>query len=258
MTEMRPVVGCRIQERRSMNAIDLQTSITAAQRGDDTVRETLIRRYQPFILNTVGHICQRYVTWNDEEASIGLLAFNRAIETYQPSAGRTFLNYAYLLIKRDLIDYYRRENKKQHIPFDRDTEYDAEEPLYLKEHAVQSYHQDLQSAELVEEIIEFEHQLARFNIAFEELERVAPQHRDTRERLFQMADDFVRDEELVRHLFEKKRLPVSLFTKRTGYHPRTIERHRKYLITLIVLKSNPQWVHLSQFINRPAGNGGSS
>ncbi|EGL83782.1 hypothetical protein CathTA2_0651 [Caldalkalibacillus thermarum TA2.A1] len=174
-----------------MNAIDLQTSITAAQRGDDIVREKLIRRYRPFILNTVGHICQRYVTWN-------------------------------------------------------------------KEHAVQSYHQDLQSAELVEEIIEFEHQLARFNIAFEELERVAPQHRDTRERLFQIADDFVRDEELVRHLFEKKRLPVSLFTKRTGYRPKTIERHRKYLITLIVLKLNPQWVHLSQFIKSPAGNGGSS
>jgi RNA polymerase sigma factor len=99
-----------------MQETEVATYISLAANGDDLARERLIRHYQPYIINTIGQLCRRYITWSHEEASIGLLAFNRAIDKYDIEARKTFLNYAYLLIKRDLIDYFRRENKVMHVP----------------------------------------------------------------------------------------------------------------------------------------------
>ncbi|MCT8137758.1 hypothetical protein H1D32_08295 [Anaerobacillus sp. CMMVII] len=41
-----------------------------------------------------------------------MIALNKAIDTYDAIKGRTFLNYVYLLIKRDLIDFFRKERMK--------------------------------------------------------------------------------------------------------------------------------------------------
>ncbi|MCT8137743.1 hypothetical protein H1D32_08205 [Anaerobacillus sp. CMMVII] len=95
-----------------MENIEVIEATTSAQNGDDLVRERLIAHYKPYVLNTVGHICKKFVSWSEEEASIGLIALNKAIDTYDASKGRTFLNYVYLLIKRDLIDFFRKKRMK--------------------------------------------------------------------------------------------------------------------------------------------------
>jgi RNA polymerase sigma factor len=235
-----------------MDAIELHKSVSQAQKGNEALRDELIRRYKPFILNTVGHICGRYVTWNDEEASIGLLAFNRAIDTYHPGRGRTFLNYAYLLIQRDLTDHFRKEQNRRHVSIHHHADQQNRTLSSLANQSIQQYLWNVQKTELVEEILEFREVLNQFHISFEQLESQSPRHRDTRERVFQMAEQFIQDRELVQLLFKNKRLPISRFAEKTGYHRKTIEKHRNYLITLIILKLNPQWIHLSQYIKAPA------
>jgi RNA polymerase sigma factor len=241
-----------------MKDAELNQLLEQAKAGDELVRERLIRRYKPYIINTVGHICKRYISWSDEESSIGLLAFNRSIETFESGAGRTFTNYVYLLINRDLIDFFRREKHQKHDTLDYfSREVTATTNIIEIEKSLEAYQLNFQSSELVEEIIEMDQYLAAFEISFEELEEASPKHKETRNVLMNMAMDFVKDEELVEHFLKKNRFPTTSFTKKTGYPTKTIERFRKYLITLVVLLLHPEWIQLSAFIQVLPRNEGS-
>jgi RNA polymerase sigma factor len=232
-----------------MKDIELNQLLDQVKEGNELVRERLIRRYKPFIINTVGHICKRYISWSDEESSIGLLAFNRAVDTFDSSAGRTFLNYVFLLINRDLIDFFRREKRQKHATLDYSTtEVAATTNIIEIEKSLEAYQSSSQSSELVEEIIELDQYLAAFGISFEELEEASPKHKETRKTLMDMAREFVKDEELVGQFLKKHRFPTTSFTKKTGYPTKTVERFRKYLITLVVLLLHPEWMQLSAFI----------
>ena len=238
-----------------MGKSEAEKFLIEARAGNELARERLILHYKPFILNTVGHLCKRYMTWSDEESSIGLIAFNRAIDTFDPQGGRAFLNFVYLLIKRDLIDHFRKEKRNQHLSLEHGLdERDLTVNQYEVDKSVESYHETIQSIELVEEILELDQTLNQFDILFEELEDYSPRHGDTRITLLLIAEKFVEDKECIDILFNKKRLPITLFAGKTGYKTKTIERHRKYLITLIILKLNPQWVRLSEFIQKGTRN----
>lgn len=231
-----------------MDQSDIDQFVIEAKQGNELSRERLILKYKPYIINTVGHICKRYISWSDDESSIGLIAFNRAIDTYDSEGGRSFLNYVFLLIKRNLIDYYRQDKQIKQLSLDYSAEDDETINLLEVDQAVESYHQSIRTSDLVEEILELDQALAAYQISFEELEHYSPQHRDTRQSLIEMAAAFVKDQECVQSLIKKKNFPMTLFVEKTVYKQKTMERHRKYLITLILLKLNPQWIHLSQFI----------
>ena len=79
--------------------------------GHSDLRSDLICRYKPFILRAVNHICKRPIGWDDDEASIGLIAFNEAIDRYWPDMGKSFDNFAYMVIRTRLIDEFRRAGK---------------------------------------------------------------------------------------------------------------------------------------------------
>lgn len=239
---------CLIRRVAYLKENEITKNVSLAANGDDLTRERLILHYKPYIINTVGQVCKRYITWSDEEASIGLLAFNRAIDTYDIQSRKTFLNYVYLLIQRDLIDYFRREKKVMHVSMEFNTEDDTSFNLYEAQNSMDSYHQTAQENELVEEILELSGVLSQFQITFEELEHFSPKHHDTKENLLEIANHFLQHSELVEEFLRKKRLPVTAFIKKTGYHLKTIERHRKYLVTLLIVKLHPEWTRLSEYI----------
>ncbi|WP_284139361.1 MULTISPECIES: RNA polymerase sigma-I factor [unclassified Virgibacillus] len=242
-----------------MQELEIADYVTLAAEGDELTREKLIRHYRPYIINVVGQICKRYVTWSDEEASLGLLAFNRAIDTYDKKERKSFLNYVYLLIKRDLIDFYRKETKMQHVPLvipKKDGTGNVN--VYDVEKSMDTYQQSMEEEDLVEEILELNEVLHQYDIAFEELERYSPKHRDTRYMLQQLVGEFLVYQDLVAEFKQKKQLPVTLFLKRTGYKRKTVERHRKYIVTLLVLKLHPEWNRLSEYVEGSARKWGKS
>ena len=240
-----------------MQKTEVTGYILSATNGDEIAREKLINYYKPYIINTVGHICKRYITWSDEESSIGLIAFNRAIETYDVHADKTFLNYVYLLIKRDLIDYFRKENKVQHVPLEvKSNDNERLVNVYELEKSMDSHSQTIQKQELIEEILELSKILSGFNVQFEELEQCSPKHRKTQKKLVALVEDFVQSSDLVDSFLMKRRLPVNSFIKKSGYRLKTIERHRKYIVTLILLKLHPEWRQLSTYIQVPSESEG--
>ncbi|MFZ3579838.1 RNA polymerase sigma-I factor [Virgibacillus sp. DJP39] len=229
----------------------LKATLIEIKKGNDIERERLIRHYKPYIINVVGHICKRYVTWSSDESSIGLIAFNRAIDTFEYDKGRTFLNYVYLLIQRDLIDYFRKEKRHLYpISDDNQLEHDRSE----MKASLESYQQSTSTSALVEEILELDEKLGKFNISFEELESQSPKHRKTRINVMEIASEFIKHRDLVDGLVEKNVFPVASFTKRTGHRQKSIERHRKYLITIIMIQLHPEWRQLSTFVQVGPGS----
>lgn len=238
-----------------MESSQLQETLFQIQQGNDVERERLINHYRPYIVNVVGNICKRYITWSDDEASVGLIAFNRALETFEQDKGRSFLNYVYLLVKRDLIDYFRKESRQHELVTYSISEGNEQGNDQTEVRASLELHQQSNhSSDLVEEILELNTKLNTFNISFEELEKHSPKHVDTRMKINEMASEFLNYPKAVDELLGKKMFPMSTFTKLTGYRPKTIERHRKYLITIIMIKLHPEWVHLSTFVQGGHGS----
>ncbi|WP_227935128.1 RNA polymerase sigma-I factor [Alkalihalobacillus deserti] len=232
-----------------MKSVDLQ-DIKQIKSGDEVARERVIQHYKPYMINVAGHVTRKFVSWSDEESSIALLAFNKALDTFDETAGRQFLNYVYLLIKRDLVDFYRKEKKETHLSLhstNEDTEIIFEQE---SEQSLEQYEKQVQTTELVEEILELDAVLNQYQISFEELEQYSPKHKDTRITLFDLAALVAADLECVELLYRKKKLPISAMVKKYSLKKKTLERHRKYLITLIILTLNPQWEQLSQFVKK--------
>lgn len=228
---------------------NLEKLLLSAKQGNEIAREQLIKYYQPYVLNTVGHICKRYVSWSDEEASVALIAFNKAIDTFEQNKGRTFLNYGFLLIQRELIDFFRKERKEKHESFEYATN-EEPNPYHEVKQSIDDYKQKVYSSEIVDEILELNTILNQFKISFEQLEKYSPKHVDTRENLLNIASEFTKDNTCVSELFQKRRLPMKRFAEMTDTRVKTLERHRKYLITLIIIMLHPEWVYLSQFIKK--------
>lgn len=239
-----------------MEYTQVLTDIVSAKAGNELIRQELISSHKPFIINAVSHISKRYISWSDEEASIGLIAFNRSIDAFDPDKGREFLSFSYMLIKRDLISYFRSNSKNTgHISID---QVDEETPVtsFEVEKSVQNYRQIVFNEELVEEILELNSILSKYGIKFEELEHSCPKHKDTREMIDKMVLEFIKSKELVNEMTNKNRFPTAAFVRMSGYPQKTAERFRKYIMTLIVIRLHPEWLHLSTYIGISNDRGG--
>ena len=70
---------------------DINERISIIKNGDLSERNKLIRDYKPFIINIVSREIGRFVPEGDsDELSIGLLAFNEAIDRYDVERSKSF------------------------------------------------------------------------------------------------------------------------------------------------------------------------
>jgi len=106
-------------EERTSSPLDGPDGLLVrARRGDAVARETLLDRYTPFTLKVASQVTGGYVELGrDDEASIALMAFNESIDSYDPARGASFLGFARAVIRRRLIDLYRRDRSgRREIP----------------------------------------------------------------------------------------------------------------------------------------------
>ena len=87
--------------------------VIKAKAGDGRAREQILQDYRPFYLRVASGSCRKYlVLGRDDEASIAMIAFNEAIDSYNVDGGASFLSFAEIVIKRRMVDYFRRQSKK--------------------------------------------------------------------------------------------------------------------------------------------------
>ncbi|ANB59635.1 RNA polymerase sigma-I factor [Anoxybacillus amylolyticus] len=205
-----------------------------------------IEQYKPFIATKVSEVCKRKIDPEyDDEFSIGLIAFNEAIEKYAPNKGSNFLSFASLVIKRRVIDYIRKEKKNYGYSLD-DREEDMENPYEIKVTSEQ-YQKQIETEQRKEEIFHYTEKLKEFGITILDLTEHSPKHKDARETSLLIAKTILRNENLKKQLFDTKKLPIKEVANLVDVSRKTIERNRKYLIALVILLSE-DYIYLKEYL----------
>lgn len=213
---------------------------------DDSAREAFLEHFQPFVRHVASRVVQRSLEWGrDEELSEAFLVFNQALSLFQPDRGVPFLAYARLLIKRQLIDYFRRQNKTASLSLD-----EGEVGLVVETHlSVPEFYQQEQNRERAAEVSEYSTELAEWGLTFANLVEVSPKHRDTRQTLLRAARQLAHDASLWTQVKRTKRLPMQLLVEKTGLHPKVLERGRKYIlaVALLIARSH-DYIYLREYV----------
>ena len=233
---------------------DLYCLLNEAKNGDREARECLIKKYTPFILKATSKQCGRYIYLSqDDEASISLLAFDEAITSFNLGKNISFLSFAEMVIKRRLIDYFRKEKRKiELVPFSlyKDSE-DSEENFnqYTIEgkSAIKAYSKAEEAKARREEILFYNERLREFGLSFQELVEVSPKHQDARVNAIKAAKIIAKDDRLRHKLLEKKVLPLKEVSLMVEVSRKTLERNRKYIIAVFLILVS-EFTYLKEYL----------
>lgn len=226
-------------------------------KGDSIAADVLIRDYLPFIRASASKAVGHIVTEKDDEMSIAMIAFHEAIESYSRLRG-AFLNYASIVMRRKLIDYYRKE--KRHIGLHSlDEPVSEDEPGTrldtLKDSADAYAHMEMRDVTR-QEIAELTAQLKDFGVSLTDIADNCPRQERTLAAC-QKALRFAKENPaLIIELKRTKRLPIAKLSEGTHIERKTLERHRKYLLALLIIYSNGYEIirgHLKQVLTSRKG-----
>ncbi|WP_071459247.1 RNA polymerase sigma factor SigI [Bacillus massilinigeriensis] len=218
--------------------LTLEEKVAKIQRGDLKLRDDLIRSYKPFIAKTVSSVCKRYISDSDDEFSIGLIAFNEAIQKYTPEKGNSLLSFAEVLVKRRVIDYIRKQTKNQTLSLNvtNDSfEDDIPRNSIEDELSIEDFRKKSDEEQRREEIIQFQQVLREFDLSFSDLVEQSPKHADARKNAMEVAWILCENEKLRNLLLEKKRLPIKQLETMVDVSRKTVERNRKYIIAVALI-----------------------
>ena len=212
-----------------------------AAKTDPETADMFIQQYTGFIRSeTVKFIHTAPEDGHEDELSIAMLAFYEAILAYEKGRG-AFLPYAARSIKNRLIDHYRAEKRHKNV---------------ISLHTPSSPEED--SGELVEtipdtadhieayevrtasqkEIQEFSEALSRFGLTFSDVADNCPRQ-DRTFAACRRVLDFARSRpELLKRVEDTGKLPMNELASGSGTDKKTLERHRKYLVAILLAFTN--------------------
>lgn len=207
-------------------------------KSNENEMNSFIEEYKPFIASCTQKVTGRYMQYGqDDELSIALIAFAEAINAYDAGKG-SFLQFAQSVIRRRLIDFYRKEKKHGNIiPIIELAEKDDEETevdLTEKE-AITKYDEERLSELRRLELEELKEELAKWDISFFELASASPKHKRTRKMCQKVISCIISEPDLLKTLKNKKQLPVAEIRLKTGVPRKNIERARKYIIAVVII-----------------------
>ncbi len=212
----------------------------AEAKADVKAADRMIADYMPFIKSETAKLTGSVPReGEDDELSIAMMAFHEAIEGYSRSRG-AFLSFAALVIKRRLIDYGRREKRfSGHVSLSSPVTEDENVPLEDTIESENDEYEALHEREaLRHEIAELTAQLAEFDITLTDVAKNCPKQERTQRACRELLIFAMKNPELIRKLRESGRLPVADLQKGSGVERKTIDRHRKYIVTLLLIYSN--------------------
>lgn len=217
----------------------IEERVLAAQRNSAEA-DALIADYLPFIKSETAKYTGRIpLEGRDDELSIAMIAFHEAMQGYRAGKG-SFLKFAAVNIRRRLIDHSRAEKRHRgHASLDAgiagadgaalgdsiaDGE-DAYEALHMREATRK-------------EIQELREQLSAFGLSLRDIADNCPRQDKTLQSCKRVLACARENPEHIRELLRTRKLPVSALSLQSGVHKKTLERHRKYLMALLLIYSN--------------------
>ncbi|MDL2220338.1 sigma-70 family RNA polymerase sigma factor [Eubacteriales bacterium OttesenSCG-928-N14] len=228
-----------------------------AAKGDSLAADAMIRDYMPFIQSETSKALGRLpVAGRDDEMSIAMIGFHQAIQTYNSSRG-AFFKYAARVMRSRIIDYQRSETRHfGHASLDADSGEGTLLDTLGSEDA--EHEQDAQRSATQEEIAELVAQLNDFGLTLSDIADNCPQQQRTLLACQQVLLYAKHHPEVIQELLRTKRLPLATLVEHTGVERKTLERHRKYILSLMIIHSNGFEIirgHIKQIFNRQGGDG---
>ncbi len=202
--------------------------------------EELILSSMPFIRAQVSKYLNQPVFDNSlDEVSIAMIAFHEAIQSYQKDKG-AFFAYAALLIRSRLVDYTRSQSKHvSHISLDAPVS-DENDALQIDRFAHTHDHSDqiLVREATLQEIEELAEQLKTYGLTFSDIASNAPKQNRSKEACQKILSCARKHSEVLDELVHKKRLPLKKLCEIAQVDRKTAERHRRYLVGLLLIYTN--------------------
>ena len=220
------------------NEHELSEQVYRAKEDMDAA-DLLIRSYLPFIRSETARFLGRPPQEGlDDELSIAMIAFHEAIRGYSRSRG-AFLSYAAMLIKSRLIDYRRREKRHQG-QLSLDSSPTEEEPSLGDTLAGDPDHSEeivLRDATRAE-IEELSAQMKLFGVSLTDVADNCPRQQRTLAACCRAMQFAAGNPSLLDDFLRTRRLPIAALCEGSGVERKTLERHRKYLVALLLICTN--------------------
>ena len=205
---------------------DIRQAVYAAQQ-DTEAADALIRQYLPFIRAETVRFTHEAIEHGQEDAlSIAMFAFYESILRYQASRG-AFLPFAARNIRNRLIDQARAERRHRgHLslqtPVGEDAEGELGDTLADPEDAPAA----------------LEHRLASFGLQYSDVADNCPRQARTLAACRRVLAYARANPALLDKLEQTVRLPMQQLADATGVERKTLERHRKYLVAILLAFTN--------------------
>ena len=215
-------------------------NLAVAAKTSEIKRETFIKDMERTILRFASGITGRFITKSDDEWSIALFAFNKAIDSYSEDKG-DYIAYSKLLINRALVDYHRSESRHSaEILYDPEIlEGEDAGPIYemlLRESAVHEEKQ-LVNTDLKDEIEEINEQLRTYGFSFFDVAGASPKSSRTRTECGRIMFEIVNDNDMKESVLKTGKLPLKQLSSKLGVSRFMMDRHRRYILTGVIILS---------------------
>ena len=219
---------------------------------DNQAADALIADYMPFIKSETAKIMKQQPDQSSDELSIAMLAFYESIRSYSRLRG-SFLRFASMQIKNRLIDYYRKEKRNRgRISLNAVTE-DTPELLETLPDTHDAY-EELEVRDATrQEIRELSLQMETFGVSMTDIADNSPKQHRTLE-ICQDAISYARSHpDILEDFLRTKRVPLAKLAEGAGVERKTLERHRRYLVAVLLICTNGYEIlrgHIMQVLKR--------
>ena len=232
--------------------------LVQAAKQSSSAADKLIQTYMPFIKSETAKFINRApIDGTDDEFSIAMFAFYEAAMAYRTDKG-TFLSLAAAAIRNRLIDYYRKEKRHPNSVSLETPVYSDDDNAVLSDHLADTRDEvncltDTLAAK--SEIHTFAKQLAEFQISMSDVAGCCPRQERTLHSCFKALEYAKMHPELLELLIRNHKLPIRQLASGSGVEKKTLERHRKYMVAILLAYTNGYEIirgHLQQ-MNRTEG-----
>lgn len=214
------------------------SQVLEAQSNSQAADE-LIAQYLPFIRSETAKFLKRFPEDGQDELSIAMFAFYEAAMSYRSGKG-SFLKLAATAIRNRLIDHYRREQRHTGtVSLDEQSSDDGDSSLADRIGDERNEIEELHDRTATQkEIQEFTEQLQEFGLSLPDVADNCPKQERTLTACMQVLDYARRNPDLLDQLVKTKKLPLSQLTEGAGAERKTLERHRKYIVAILLAYTN--------------------
>ena len=221
-----------------------------AAKEDMEAADRLIGSYMPFIKSETAKFLKRPpMEGHDDELSIAMIAFHEAVRGYSRSRG-AFLKYAAMIMKSRLIDYRRKEQRHGNV-ISLDAPAGEDDAPLSDTIADETDHNEAYMVREATraEIEELTRQMREFGVSLSDVADNCPKQQRTLEACRKALWHAKEHPELLDELLKTRRLPIARLSEGSGTERKTLERHRKYMVALLLIYTNGYEIirgHLTQ------------